>query len=97
MDTNESCRLGVKLTVDVRLICYAADFAAQMPNVVFMVELATDSLGVVAEQTVEHSVCHPHTIRISYHLLELSVEAHLMVRSSSCLLQVFCSTFSSCP
>jgi len=42
--------------VDVRLICYAADFAAQMPDVVFVVELATDGLGVVAEQTVEHSV-----------------------------------------
>lgn len=36
-----------------------------MPDIVFVVELATDSLGVVAEETVEHSVCHQHTIRIS--------------------------------
>lgn len=68
ISTDEHMRvmqLGVKLTVDVRLIRDTADFTAEMPDVVFVVELATDSLGVVAEQTVEHGVCHQHTIRIS--------------------------------
>jgi hypothetical protein len=47
---------GVTRTVYLRLETDATGFAAQMTNIVLMVELATNSLGMVTEQAVEDSV-----------------------------------------
>jgi len=42
--------------VDVGLICDTADFAAQMPDIILVVQLAAYGLGVMTEQAVEYGV-----------------------------------------